>query len=155
MAIVVGTDTYLTVADSDTYFASRYGFDDWAGLGTTVKEQALVSATQLLDLMCDWYGVKVDDAQALAFPRYPDATPVPQEVIDAQCEIAFAITASGSTSTTGEQKLKSLEAAGNLEWYEGKDYTNPLVSDLTYSLLAQFGTCTGTGSTTMIDVGRS
>jgi len=155
MTITVGTDTYVTVVEADTYFAARMGFDSWAVLDEPTKEKALVSATQQLDTLCSWYGSKCDSAQNLAHPRTADCPDVPQDIKDAQCEIAFPVSVNGTASTAGEQELKSMDAQGKLEWFEGVTPGNILVNPLVSSLLSPYGLCSGGGSTTIIPTGRA
>ena len=149
--ITVGVNSYADVAFADAYFSDRYGFEKWAS--EVNKEQALISATQILDSLCVWESVKVDPDQKLEFPRV-GADPTPEAIKQAQCEIAYAIIDSGSTSTEGERLLKSLEAKGNLEWFGEKNYENPLVNDLVKSLLSTYGLCS-VGSITFPSIGRS
>jgi len=153
MTITVGTDTYVTVLEADDYFSVRYGYENWALLDEPTKEKALVSATQQLDLQCRWYGEKSDSSQALAFPRTPDADPTPQAIKDAQCEIAFGITNTGSTSTDGGDPLNELKAGSVTLKFDGKATGNPIVNDTTTKLLAPYGLCSGSGSTTLIPIG--
>lgn len=99
MTITVGTDSYISLADSNTYFGNNIRNDEWEILDDTVKERALKTATKFLDRQT-WMGSKTSDAQALAWPRsgvtdrYGTAVSsasVPQQVKDAQCELALAL----------------------------------------------------------------
>lgn len=44
MALTVGTNSWVTVAESNLYLADKYGAGDWAGLTDAVKEQLLITA---------------------------------------------------------------------------------------------------------------
>jgi hypothetical protein len=68
MALLKGLNSYVTVAESDSYFANRIDVAAWEAASGIQKEQALVTATILLEAVL-WCGVVVDDSQALAFPR--------------------------------------------------------------------------------------
>jgi Putative DnaT-like ssDNA binding protein len=149
---IVGTNSYVTEAEATTYFADRFGFDKW--VAETKKNEALISATQIQDLLCIWNSEKSDPDQTLEFPRVA-YDPTPQDIKDAQCEIAYAIIDNASVSTEGERLLKSLDAKGKLEWLESKNYNNPLVNDLVVNLLSQYGLCSGGGSTTIIPIDRA
>jgi hypothetical protein len=96
MTVTVGTDTYGTVAEADTYWAARSG-DDWAGLTTAEKEPLLVKAADYLDRNFRWRGVKATAAQRLQWPRtdaYDDnaylqsSTVTPELVKEAQFIVA-------------------------------------------------------------------
>ena len=144
MTLEVGTNSYVTVAEADAYFADLYDRDKWASEAN--KEGALISATQQLDLLCDWYGWKSDADQVLEFPRVPDADPVPQAVKDAQCEIAYAIIDAGSVSTEGGDPLAELKAGSVTLKFDPKATSNPIINDLTIKLLAPYGRCSFGGS---------
>lgn len=68
MALVLNTNSYVTVAEADTYFETRIDSANWTELDDEVKEQALVTATSLVDDNA-WIGNAVSSSQALAWPR--------------------------------------------------------------------------------------
>ena len=68
MALVLNTDSYVTIADADTYFETRIDSAEWEAADDETKEQALVTATQLIDER-HWIGAAVSSSQALAWPR--------------------------------------------------------------------------------------
>jgi len=68
MALSVGTNSYASVADADTYFDTRIDNANWANAATALKEDALVTATQIIDNH-PWIGNAVSSSQALAWPR--------------------------------------------------------------------------------------
>lgn len=76
MALVLNTNSYVEVADADEYFESRIDSANWFDADDEVKEQALVTATWLVDDH-SWIGSAVSSSQALAWPRknaiYKDA----------------------------------------------------------------------------------
>ena len=68
MALVLNTNSYVTIADADTYFETRIDSAEWETADDETKEQALVTATQLIDER-HWIGAAVSSSQALAWPR--------------------------------------------------------------------------------------
>lgn len=122
MAIVVGTDTYISVADANIYLKLAIHADSWSSASSGDKEKALVTATRQLDRQ-NWEGSKYEDAptQVLDFPRSGlvddegdevDETTVPQQIIDATCELGLALldnTQLQDESSTGSN-IKSLKA---------------------------------------------
>jgi hypothetical protein len=68
MALVLNTNSYVTVAEADTYFETRIDSANWTDATDEIKEQALVTATQLVDDNA-WIGSAVSSSQALAWPR--------------------------------------------------------------------------------------
>ena len=100
MAIVVGTDTYLSVANADTYWSDRNDAT-WAAATTAVKEKALREATQYIDGAYSFIGELAVFTQLLAWPRgsaevltgnfkgaYYDSTTIPPQVQNACAELA-------------------------------------------------------------------
>lgn len=63
-------ESYVSVADADTYFANR-GNAAWAALDTAAKEQALRAATDYMmqTYRMHWTGMRVTGTQALDWPR--------------------------------------------------------------------------------------
>jgi hypothetical protein len=100
MALVKGTNSYVTVAEAEIYFSDRVDVKAWTNADETVKSQALTTATTILDNL-DWAGVVLDSSQTLAFPRsgeYFDTrlgmlvystTTVPDRIIKATFEQAL------------------------------------------------------------------
>jgi len=138
--ITPGVDTYITVLEADAYFLARYGYESWVLLDEAVKEQALVSAFSQMNAMCTWYEELTD--------------PYPQGLKDSQCEIAFAITVTGSTSTDAGDPLSELKAGSVTLKFEAGSSGNPLVNDLTSQLLAEYGMCNSSSSTKLIPMER-
>ena len=71
MALTKNTNSYVTVAEADAYFADRLDVDAWVTAPESQKAQALVTATTMLDSL-NWTGIAVSDSQPLAFPRSGD-----------------------------------------------------------------------------------
>ena len=67
---VTSAESYITVADADTYFSNR-GNTTWAALTTTAKEQALRKGCDYLvqTYRLRWKGVRVASTQSLDWPR--------------------------------------------------------------------------------------
>jgi hypothetical protein len=150
-------DTYVIVTEADAYFDFRYGYDKWAGLTEPVKEQLLRSAVQKLDFLCTWNGELCSDSQPLAFPRKEQDCDTPQQVKDAQCEIAYLMLSAGSVSAVPENPLKSLKAgSAELEWFDRVAPVDPLTSGIVMDLLGPYGTCLSSGgSTSFIPIERN
>lgn len=68
MALVLNTNSYVTVAEADTYFETRIDANEFTSASDDLKEEALVTATQLIDNRA-WIGIAVSSSQALAWPR--------------------------------------------------------------------------------------
>ena len=64
-------ESYLSVADADTYWAAHGAPSEWTDAVTAAKETALRVATQYLDAAYGprWQGQSKSSAQRLAWPR--------------------------------------------------------------------------------------
>jgi hypothetical protein len=62
------SNSYVTVAQADAYFATRANASGWAGTNDT-KERALITATLRLDPE-PWLGSRATEEQALRWPRF-------------------------------------------------------------------------------------
>jgi hypothetical protein len=94
---VANADAFVSIADCDAYHTAK-GNTAWTGDDDTVKEPAIRRATSYLNGL-NWLGSRVNGrSQALSWPR-KDVTDaegneiatdeLPQEVIDACCELAL------------------------------------------------------------------
>lgn len=68
MTITTGTDTYLDVDEAATYFQNRLHSQAWAAATDPDRENALRTATTLLDAL-DYHGARATSSQSLAWPR--------------------------------------------------------------------------------------
>jgi len=113
MALVKGTNSYVTVAEAEVYFETRIDTDAWVSASASMKAQALVTASSLLNDL-SWVGVAISESQTLAFPRagyfldpligYEVAIPstVPKRVENACFELAYhLINTDGLLDDTG------------------------------------------------------
>lgn len=100
MTIVVGTDTYLSVSDADSYWSNR-GNTDWSAATTAQKEAALREATQYVDGAFNFIGHQILE-NVLAWPRNDviieqgnfagktyDSLTIPPQVKNAVAELAL------------------------------------------------------------------
>ena len=133
MAITVGTDTYISLADANTYVTANHvststEYTSWTTLTDANKELYLKKAAKKIDRLY-LRGVKAVSTQTLEFPRairtdyrrenFPlinirlDAdwvieTAVSQQVKDAQVEEALSMLVDGATAN----KRAKLQAQG-------------------------------------------
>lgn len=94
-------DSYISVADADTYHASQGAPSGWTG-ADAVKEAALRQATAYLDNVYGlrWVGSRINQTMSLDWPRYGVidrdgfevvATAVPVEVENATAYVALKV----------------------------------------------------------------
>lgn len=143
MALVVGENTYSTLAESNEYFSTRYNSADWNSLDDSTKEILKQSATRALDLYCDWIGEKYDFNQKLEFPR--NSNGIPEEIKIAENEICFSILESESVSNESVPSLQKMKAdVVELIFNVQATTTSSLYSDFTKRLLSNL--CFSAGS---------
>lgn len=100
-------NSFVSVAEADTYLEARLNSSAWTG--TEPKKQAVIEATRELSAL-SWQGYRVDDTQALSWPRFNapnpdstsslsvyDTTEIPQRIKDATCELALEFLKAGTT----------------------------------------------------------
>ena len=134
MAIIsVGTNSYVTVAEADTYMALHArGFDLWQILDNPTKERALGTAYRSLERQ-RWKGAKTVDTQTQEWPRtgvtdkYGNAVAtgtVPQEIKNAQIELAVEISQddAAETNTNASRTTSRVKAEGvEVEWFSPQE----------------------------------
>lgn len=140
MSITVGTDTYISVSDADTYFSKRYNGESWSNFTTGDKERLLTTATHKIDRL-NLKGQKKIYTQTLAFPRVYTAKgqynhingfnvgTVPDNVKYAVCEeaLAMADTELAKRKELQDQGVTSFSLGSLSESYQGRS-SNPLLS---------------------------
>lgn len=116
--LVVGTNTYVTRAEADTYLGDDFAAATlWAALTTSQRDQALLTAFKLLERQV-WQGTAVG---GVAFPREDltdcaglavSSSTVPEDIESAQIELAYAISQDPSltSKTSTADNTKSLKA---------------------------------------------
>lgn len=108
-ALAVGTNTYVSLEDASAFLDDSASGAPWAELDEDTQNRCLLTATRLLERQC-WNGTKTDPVQVMQHPREGlvnkngeavDSSTVAQEVIDAECELAFLISQDADQETAG------------------------------------------------------
>lgn len=144
--VVEGAQSYVSVADCDTY-ATEHSFSaTWTGATTATKESSLRYATKWIDQRYRWLGIISSTALSrLKWPRLyavdrdgREWTGVPQQLKDAVCEVALAHLSSGVNevrSRGGAVKRQKVDVI-EVEYMDGATagrtwpYVDSLLSDL-------------------------
>lgn len=95
------SNSYVSVVFADDYFSAR-GVSAWGELETSVKESALIRATDFIDNMFQWYGKKLAPEQALRFPRVNLKDYEGNDVIGVPIALKQSVCDAALTATTGE-----------------------------------------------------
>lgn len=117
-ATVGGADanTYITLANANTYFDERLYVDDWTDASDDDKSRALIMAARRFN-QCDWQGAKSASSQALAWPRQDTfdedgnqyaSDEIPQAILDGQCELALELIKSDILADSGLDQFESV-----------------------------------------------
>lgn len=128
-------ESYVSVADTDTYHTKHGDPAAWSGSSTANKESALRIATQYLDARYGgrWHGTRINETMALDWPRYGvidrdgftvSSSAVPARLEDATAYIALKV-------REGDTLVPDVDAAGNVT-SESKQL-GPLSKSVTYA----------------------
>lgn len=141
---LAGAESYLSVADADTYWSNR-GDATWAAATTANKEESLRRATQYLDATFNWIGGILLTTQALGWPRSGAwdreerdlSDQVPTLVEQATAELAKEALSGALVSTVsrGDQAIRV--KAGSVEVEFDPDTDAQKVYSLAARLVAQ------------------
>ena len=166
MAIIVTpggstSNSYATLVEADAYHDTRLHNTAWTSASDATKEAALIWATRTLDKNMCWNGQIASDTQALDWPRYGmvyksgyfvDSDIVPQEVKDAESELAFLLIEDDRTTAAdpncGVQEAK----AGPLSVKFDKNDRESSLSSSVMVLIQEFGDMYGAGKETISSV---
>lgn len=139
--------SYNTIEEANTYFASRYGASAWTNAYT--EEQTAALATAYARLNAEYYvGSRTVYGQAAAFPRtglvnrdgeWLSPSVVPQDVKDAECELALAILNGQYMLESTSNTYDSITVGPlRLDYSEAGDEPAGAMPDLVIRLLAPF-----------------
>jgi hypothetical protein len=73
--IIVGVNSYLTLAQASEIAGTRLFASAWTNATDDMRTKAILTATALLDRM-RWQGRKLAPSQALEWPRVPERCPL-------------------------------------------------------------------------------
>lgn len=158
MAITVGVDSYVTVAEADAYHTARNN-TGWNG-SNAEKEADLKYATLYVDRRYSFVGEhNGSPGQPLAWPRLNAVdkqgvlrTGVPQEVKDAVCELALQLHADGRLLPAQDRggAIKSVQAGS-----VGVTYMDGAPANKTFPLVDLMLERVTTGSRATVSLTRS
>lgn len=166
-----GSDTsvnsYISLADANTYFAAAVVHADWDAATDDLKTRLILTAVKILDSCVEFNGFKANILQPLQWPRveardpnqyggayyrrpdtylaqYFDSTTVPKGIKDATCEMArFLLQAqNASDDRTADAPGKGIE---EFEIFQGlkvkfsKADQRPIIPDALNMMLSDFG----------------
>lgn len=123
LTLTVGTNTYISLADADSYMEGRYDPTGlWAAAADATLNILLVHATKVIDRQV-WRGEKTSDDQALEFPRDGYATTDDEyDLVEAATveQALYLLTANPEARRNAQaQGVRSVSLGGLSESYGG------------------------------------
>jgi len=141
-------NSYADVADGDAYHEGHLYATAWTGATADQKAAALVMASRVIDVECQFRSVRAVEGQALQWPRrgclVPDeedvlpADAVPKVIAEATCELARELISVDRTAAPAGEGLK-YENVGTTQTGYDKTDTRPIIPKLVQAMLAKFG----------------
>ena len=147
------SNSYANQADGDSYHYAHLYATDWTGATTANKEKALVMATRLIDDYFTFEGRKVDDQQALEWPRFDiydrsgflqNSDSIPTAVVNATCEMARWLLGEDRTAEEDTRGFTSIKAGSLALTVDAADRT-AVMPDSVIKMLAPYGMPFGGG----------
>ena len=139
------SDSYVSLADANSYFDDRLWTDTWADADLGDKEKALKWATQILDRLI-WVGSEVDDIQKLRWPRKWvldlegdefEQDEIPTFLVQATCELAFVLLQSDKTADNSAEQLASLKV-GPIDLKFNSEYEAGVFPNIVISIVSPY-----------------
>lgn len=156
ITLTVDTNTFISLADAETYFSERLNSDVWDAEDDEDKKKALIMATKRINKL-PFIGEQEVETQPLAFPRYVSRSTNPQistyylirdlkeittpdDVKEATCEEALALlTYSNSVHYANQQMgIQSMSMGNESVSYNGSGADNKLLSQDAQTLVEKW-----------------
>jgi hypothetical protein len=143
-------NSYLTIAEADTYFESHAYAAVWEDGDDDTKCRALVTATRQLDTSFEWVGTVASSTQALLWPRDDAYGPngylhttdeIPYNIQAATAELAQQLLESNrqADSDTETEGIQRLRLGAGLEIYFKSSVTAKPIPDVVATLVGGYG----------------
>mgnify|MGYP000742911682 FL=1 len=140
-------DSFMTVAEADSYYATNLYSTTWVGSTTDNKEKALKMATRILDEKVAWVGTRATSTQALGWGRTDvtwdgttvSSTTVPIQIKNATAEFAGELLVSDLTANAEGKGLNSLKV-GDITLDFDKNDTAGVMPEIVQEMLRGWGT---------------
>jgi len=145
MALTIGINTFTTLDEADAYFADRLYSEDWENADTEDRERALRMAARVMNRL-PWHGSLTSDSQVMAWPRQGivdrerravAVTTTPQDIKDAQCELALAFIREDLTGDDSNRGVKRIKA-GSVEMEYNGQAPDKALPDVVLELLNHY-----------------
>ena len=158
--VTQGTNSYISEADATAYFAERLHASDYTGADEADQQKALLMACRFLDSRMIWMGIKADDDQALQWPRSGcldrnrvsiDDDVYPQELKDAQCELALILIGQDTAKPPDTAGFVSIEVESITLEIDKADRPK-IIPDSVFELISHLGIRAGARGFKMVQL---
>ncbi len=141
------SNSFITVAEADTYWATNLYATNWDGATTANKEKALKMATRILDEKVAWVGTRATSTQALGWGRTDvtwdgttiSSTTMPIQIQSATAQFAGDLLGSNLTANAEGKGLNSLKV-GDITLDFDKNDTAGVMPEIVQEMLRGWGT---------------
>ena len=134
-SLVEGTNSYVTLANAQTYFANRFSHDAWHNLDPGAQLRVLITASQQISRM------------VITSAKMPFTPSADQALQDATCELALAMAIDSAVvdQANTSQNIKSVKAGSvNVQFF--RPTSGGRFPSLVTEILAEAGLIEGNGA---------
>lgn len=150
-------NSYVTLADAETYYESRLHSDDWDDAEDSVKNEALAMATAILDSELLWVCSPTSTTQALRWPRTRVLTPegiavdtdtIPKFLEDATAEFSLWLIKDDRLSEPDTQGFTQIKVGSILATINPRDRRG-LIPPIVKTMVSFYGEFVASGIRTL------
>lgn len=141
------SNSYVSIATIDSWVETNPHDSTWTALTDAQKNGYAVWACRILNEQILWDGWIVDNDQALPLPRSGmvdregytiDNNIIPDEVVNAQCELSRLLAIEDRTADNGLSGFKEL-SVGSIRLVADKSDRPNVLPDSVWNMVRQFG----------------
>jgi len=157
--------SYTSLAEASVFFSQRLNSTVFTAAASSVQEVALMHATRTLDEWVDWKGDRVDEDQALRWPRYGvrdrdgysiDSDIIPNWLKDATAELAIYLLGSDRTAEPDTKGFRELQV-GSLKLVVDKSDRDSvtMIPDSVIAIIEYYGELRSRGGSSAVKLERA
>ena len=149
-SIVADANSYASIATITAWVLTNPHDTTWSDLTDAQKNGYAVWSCRILNEQMDWDGWQTSDSQALDLPRsgmtdkngnFIENNEIPNEVINAQCELARLLAIEDRTADNGMLGFKEI-GVGSIKLVADKSDRPSILAPSVYSMVRWFGSKT-------------
>jgi len=157
-SIVANANSYASIATIDAWVLTNPHDTIWSALAAAAKNGYAVMSCRVMNEQMDWDGWQTDDEQALDLPRsgmtdkngnYIDNDEIPDEIKNAQCELARLLAIADRTADNDLKGFKQI-GVGSINLVVDKADRASVLADAVWNMLRWFGSKTVSKGTSSV-----